>query len=96
LDTIKNRTKIIRRALARGLGHRPSVLQEVALTRCALLQAQAEAILLDPKAGVHARLRMTAAARQALRDLPTLLKEGRKPKRRGLTLGEAMRAAPPL
>jgi hypothetical protein len=71
-------------------------MQEAALTRCALLQAQAEAILLDPQAGVHAKLRMTAAARQALRDLPALLKEGRKPKRRGLSITEATRSAPRL
>src|SRR6266487_2471454 len=45
IDSLQKRVADLRRAFAKGLGHKPSTLQAAAIRRAALLAAQAEQVL---------------------------------------------------
>ena len=68
-NDLARRTKLLRRAYARGMGCKPTMLQAAALNHAAKLQAIAEAALDDPTISYRDRAYLSGAARRALRDM---------------------------
>jgi hypothetical protein len=72
-DALSKRITHFRKAFARGLGHRPTALQNAAMMRAATLAAQAELVLADPEASINDKVRIDGAARRALADMQAAL-----------------------
>ena len=79
IDSLQKRVADLRRAFAKGLGHKPSTLQAAAIRRAAMLAAQAELVLADPTASINDKVRIDGAARRALTDMQAVLAAKRKP-----------------
>lgn len=71
-DPLEQRIRALRKAMARGLGHRPSRLQSMALARAARLTALAEAAAAN-SADANAVVRLDGAASRARRDWQRML-----------------------
>lgn len=74
IDSLQKRVADLRRAFAKGLGHKPSTLQASAIRRSAMLVAQAEQVLADPTATINDKVRIDGAARRALVDMQATLR----------------------
>jgi hypothetical protein len=74
IDSLQKRVADLRRAFAKGLGHKPSTLQAAAIQRSAMLVAQAERVLADPTASINDKVRIDGAARRALIDMQATLR----------------------
>jgi hypothetical protein len=57
-DALSKRITHFRKAFARGLGHRPTALQNAAMMRAATLADQAELVLADPEASINDKVRI--------------------------------------
>jgi len=75
-DALAKRVAHLRKAYARGLGHRPSTLQSAAIDRCARLAALSEQALADPNVSNTDRVRLNGAYRRAKLDMDQLLQIG--------------------
>jgi len=69
IDPLSKRVAHLRKAYARGLGHKASTLQAAAIERAARLTALAEQALLDPDVSINERVRLDGAAQRARRDM---------------------------
>jgi hypothetical protein len=72
-DTLSKRIAHFRKAFAKGLGRRPSALQNAAMLRAARLTALAEAAALDPTTTANDLVRLDGAARRARLDMKATL-----------------------
>jgi hypothetical protein len=68
-DALAKRIAHLRKAYAKGLGHRPSTLQSAAIMRAAKLTAEAERALADPTVSINDKVRIDNAADRARRAL---------------------------
>src|SRR6516164_739827 len=73
-DALPKRVAYLRKAYAKGLGHKPSTLESVALLTAARLTAEAERALADPTVSLNEKVRIDGAARRARSDLLAVLK----------------------
>jgi hypothetical protein len=74
----EHRARQLRRAFQRLLRRRPTMLERIAMTRCALLVARAEAAAADPNATHDDVVRLDGAAVRAQRRMVELLGVQRK------------------
>jgi hypothetical protein len=79
LSSLSDRVTYLKRAYARGLGHKPTTLQSAAIQRAAVLSAKAEAAALDPNVTPNDLVRLDHAAARARRDMEHALQRVRKP-----------------
>jgi hypothetical protein len=69
IDPLSKRVAHLRKAYARGLGHKASTLQAAAIDRAARLTALSEQALVDPSVTINDRVRLDGAAQRARRDM---------------------------
>ena len=77
MDLLAKRISHLRKAYAKGLGHKPSTLQSAAINRAARLTALAEQAAADPQANANTIVRLDHAAARARRDMAVVLHAGR-------------------
>jgi hypothetical protein len=80
IDALKKRIDHLRKAYAKGLGHRPSTLQAAAIDRAARLSARAEAAACNPDISANDLVRLDGCASRA-RDAMEALLKATKPNR---------------
>ncbi len=69
IDPLARRIAHLRKAYARGLGHKPSTLQAAAIDRAARLTALAEQAAADPQSTSNDVVRLDGQAARARRDM---------------------------
>jgi hypothetical protein len=78
-DALTKRIAFLRKAYAKGLGHRPSALQSAAILRAARLTALSEQAALNPETSANDLVRLGGAACRARRDMEAVLHKGEEP-----------------
>ena len=73
IDPLSKRVAHLRKAYARGLGHKASTLQAAAIERAARLTALSEQALVDPNVTINDRVRLDGAAHRARRDMQAVI-----------------------
>ena len=73
IDPLSKRIAHLRKAYARGIGHRASTLQAAAMERAARLTALAEQALLDPNVTINDRVRLDGCAAKARREMAAVI-----------------------
>jgi hypothetical protein len=77
-DALSKRVAHLRKAYAKGLGHKPSTLESAALLTAARLTAEAERALADPSVSLNEKVRIDGAARRARTDMWAVLKVNKR------------------
>ena len=84
-DRLSRRVAYLRRAFARGLGHKPTTLESAAIARCAQLTALSEQALVDPAVSLTDKVRIDGSAARARAAMDALLKAAKtKPSARDI------------
>jgi hypothetical protein len=81
-DALTKRIAFLRKAYAKGLGHRPSALQSAAILRAARLTALSEQAALSPETSANDLVRLDGAAYRARRDMAAILNAANREKDR--------------
>jgi hypothetical protein len=77
-DALSKRVAHLRKAYAKGLGHKPSTLEAAALLTAARLTAEAERALADPAVSLNEKVRIDGAARRARADMKATLQANKR------------------
>ncbi len=91
IDPLSKRIAHLRKAYARGLGHKASTLQAAAIDRAARLTALSEQALVDPNVTINDRVRLDGAAQRARRDMQAEIGKRERP---APTLAEYLASLP--
>jgi hypothetical protein len=78
-DTLEQRIKRLRRAYGRGLGHKPSLVEEATMARAARLTARAEAAARNPALGIDQLVRIENCAARARQQMFDMLRPKSQP-----------------
>jgi hypothetical protein len=73
---LEHRIACLRRAYGRGLGRKPSLVEEAAMARAARLTARAEAAAADPTVDLNSLVRIDNAAARARASMDAVLANG--------------------
>lgn len=93
IEHLEHRIATLRRAYGRGLGRRPTVVEEHAMQRAARLTARAEQAARDPAVAVNDLVRIDHLAARARASMTDLLRDT-KPERSAMpSLKELMERA---